>query len=67
MTMAKEMNTSVADQEGFKGYAPPPPPLETKVFHFHGEFSENQEIFINNQLKILIEQCGMCNQQWPPF
>ena len=62
MTMAKEMNTSVADQEGFKGFAPPPP-FETEVFHFHREFSENQEIFINNQLKILIEQCGMCNQQ----
>ena len=28
------------------------PSFETKLFHFHGEFSENQEKLINNQVKL---------------
>ena len=28
------------------------PPFETNLFHFHGEFLENQEKLINNQVKL---------------
>ena len=36
---------TMADLEGVRGGAlePPPPPFETKIFYFYGEFSENQE------------------------
>ena len=28
------------------------PPFETKLFHFHGEFSENDEKLIKSQVKL---------------
>ena len=38
----KKLLNKVADPEGI-----PPPPHETKLFLFHGDFSENQEKLIN--------------------
>ena len=31
---------------------PPPPRFETKLFHFHGEFSEIKEKITNNQVQL---------------
>ena len=46
---------AVADPEGVQGVPvepPPPPPPETKLFHFHGDFRENQEKIAKNQVQI---------------
>ena len=54
----KGMMDAVADPEGVQV-------VVSKLFHFHGEFSENQEKLIKSQVK-LTNQTHLCKYE-PPF
>ena len=53
---------AVADPEGVGGSFEPP--FETKLFHFHGEFSEKSEKIMKNQVK-LTNQTPQCKFKPP--